>query len=265
MSDLRGTLRRLVGDVDVKIQRDKKNLLTGGTSCSRETAELVEGGAAAREMLIKEKMEAAERMAAEGDIELSQKVMEEAEKLAKQKHHMQKVKEAADTWIDEICDICGRQISWRAPEEIEARKHGRAHPHVMGTFHTGWKRAREALVEVEKSVADLRGESKGDADGRNRSHERPRDGDQEKQRDRDRDRDGDATKRERDRERRDRDRDRAGEASREERARDRPRDGRSDHRNASPERGRERRDDRRKSDRAKSRSRSGRRDRRGSR
>merc|ERR1719195_472205 len=123
-------------------------------------------------------------MAAEGDVELSQKVMEEAEKLAKEKQHLARVKEMADTWVDEICDCCGRQISWRAPEEIEARKHGRPHPHEMGSFHQGWLRARSSLAEIEKTLDGLRGENKGEPDARERS----RNGDRDKQRERERDR-----------------------------------------------------------------------------
>merc|ERR1719223_2358420 len=107
-------------------------------------------------------MEAAQRMAAEGDVDLSRKVMEEAEKLAKEKQHLSRVKEMADTWVDEICDCCGRQISWRAPEEIEARKHGRPHPHEMGSFHTGWLRARNALTSLDEELKNLRAAGKGE-------------------------------------------------------------------------------------------------------
>merc|ERR1719343_1199141 len=122
---------------------------------------MVEGGAEAREMLIKEKMEAAERMASEGDMELSRKVMQEAEKLAKEKRHLAHVKEMADTWVDEICDVCGRLISWRAPEEIEARKHGRPHPHEMGQFHQGYLRVRASLTDIEKTLEELRASEAG--------------------------------------------------------------------------------------------------------
>lgn len=221
LGDLRVMLRRMIDEVDARIHHDK-NRLRAGASCSKETAAVFEGSADAREMLIKEKMEAAERMASDGDVELSQKVMEQAERLAKQKQHLARVKEMADTWVDEICDTCGRQISWRAPEEIEARKHGRPHPHEMGQFHEGWLRARSALADIDKSVGDRRGEDQPRERSRKADRDRPRDRDRDLERDRQdegdrrqRDRDGEP-RREKDREadgagRRNRDRD--GEAT----------------------------------------------------
>jgi len=263
LKDLLQELQRLTDEVDVKISRDKKQL-RAGTSCSKETAEVVEGGAAARELLIKEKMEAAERMAAEGDVELSRKVMEEAEALSKERKHLARVKEMADTWVDEICEICGRQISWRAPEEIEARKHGRAHPHEMGTFHEGWARCRQALIDVEKELSQCQVRGQGEAasgDGRrdrsrsreprgvDRPRERDRNGDGRRERDRegerrerrDRDDEGAAQSRGGDRERRGSDYRRTDDDRRDPRS---SRDERREDggRRASPDRGRERRE-----------------------
>mmetsp|Transcript_130040 Transcript_130040/g.290418 ORF Transcript_130040/g.290418 Transcript_130040/m.290418 type:complete len:476 (+) Transcript_130040:83-1510(+) len=187
LSDVQSKLSKLVDDLDVKLRRDKERL-GAGNSCSKETAEVVEGGALAREMLVKEKMQAAERMAADGDMELSQKIMAEAEELAMEKHRLERVKQVADTWVDEICDVCGRQISWRAPEEIEARKHGRPHPHVMGSWHNGWLKARESLARLDeerkKAVEDNgAGGNENSRENRRRSHGR----DQSQRRERDMD------------------------------------------------------------------------------
>lgn len=151
LADVLSMLRKLHSEVEVKLSRDKRRIKTG-TSCSKETAEVVEGGALARKMLVDEKLQAAERIAAEGDVELSQKVIAEAEKLAQEHKRLARVKEVADTWVDEICDVCGREISWRAPEEIEARKTGRPHPHVMGSWHRGWLRVRESIEMLEKDI-----------------------------------------------------------------------------------------------------------------
>lgn len=186
LRDLHAMLKKLIDELDIRAQQDKKRLSAGGTSCSRETADTVEGGAIAREMLIKEKMEAAERMAAEGDVEMSQKVMAEAEKLAKERQHLNRVKEMADTWVDEVCDVCGRQISWRAPEEIEARKFGRRHPHEMGIIHNGWLQARKALSDIGEELKKLKSDGGGKAErnGEGRDRERSRDRSRDRHRDR---------------------------------------------------------------------------------
>lgn len=170
LQELRAALRRHCANLDTKVNSDRARL-TQGVSCSKETAGVVGGGSAAREMLIQEKIEAAERMAAEGQVELSQRVMEDADRLAAEKKHLDRVKELADSWVDEICGICGRQTSWRAPEEMEARKHGRPHPHESGSFHTGWKRLRETLIEVEEELEKAKAKNdQGDGHARDASH-----------------------------------------------------------------------------------------------
>lgn len=179
LQDLHARLRKMVDEVDIRSQQDKKRLQAGGTSCSKETGDIAEGAATARDMLIKEKMEAAERMAAEGNVEISQKVMEQAEQLAKERKHLERVKEMADSWVDEICNVCGRQISWRAPEEIEARKFGRKHPHEMGIFHNGYVHARKTVVEIEEEIKKLRAEG-GDREEREGSRDRSRGGDRDR-------------------------------------------------------------------------------------
>eukprot|EP00435_Cladocopium_sp_Y103_P023485 s4386_g5.t1 len=60
--------------------------------------------------------------------------------------------EVAEGWLDECCEVCGSQISWRAVEELEARSKGREHPHVPGAWHQGWKRCREALKKAREAL-----------------------------------------------------------------------------------------------------------------
>lgn len=151
-TDVQSMLRKMVDELEVKFRRDKVKM-NAGTSCSRETADLAEGGAAARELLVNEKMQAAERHAVAGDLELSKQILQEAEELAQQKYRLSRMKESADTWVDELCEVCGRQISWRAPEEIEARKHGRPHPHTMGVWHTGYAKAKDTLAALDLELA----------------------------------------------------------------------------------------------------------------
>eukprot|EP00927_Polykrikos_kofoidii_P052463 TRINITY_DN46317_c0_g1_i1.p1 TRINITY_DN46317_c0_g1~~TRINITY_DN46317_c0_g1_i1.p1 ORF type:complete len:413 (+),score=71.23 TRINITY_DN46317_c0_g1_i1:139-1239(+) len=181
-------LKRLVDEVDVKSRREKMKLQTGA-SCSKESADVAEGGAVAREMLVKEKLAAAERAASEGDVELSQQIIKDAEKLAAEKKRFERMKEMAETWVDEICECCGRQISWRTTEEIEARKHGRPHPHEMGSWHEGWRHARESLQKLDDELAKIGGPDRGDRGGDGTAGDRDgRRKDRARDRDRDRDR-----------------------------------------------------------------------------
>mmetsp|Transcript_68022 Transcript_68022/g.153885 ORF Transcript_68022/g.153885 Transcript_68022/m.153885 type:complete len:440 (+) Transcript_68022:166-1485(+) len=163
LGELQAALQRLVDENDrkAKLVRQKLKL---GISCTTETSEAVSGHITAREMLVSEKMEAAEKMAEDGNMEASQDTVREAEKLAHEKYRLSRLKEVAEAWVDDLCEVCGSQISWRAVEELEARDRGRPHPHTMGSWHQGWERAREALRRVNAEVleADKRlGKSRG--------------------------------------------------------------------------------------------------------
>eukprot|EP00411_Alexandrium_monilatum_P114270 CAMPEP_0175696294 /NCGR_PEP_ID=MMETSP0097-20121207/32876_1 /TAXON_ID=311494 /ORGANISM="Alexandrium monilatum, Strain CCMP3105" /LENGTH=283 /DNA_ID=CAMNT_0017003445 /DNA_START=34 /DNA_END=883 /DNA_ORIENTATION=+ len=151
LEDLQATLQRLVDENDRKAKLVKQKL-SAGVSCTSETAEAVCGHISARETLVSEKMEAAERMAEEGNMEASQDTMKEAEKLAHEKYRLSRLKEVAEAWVDDLCKVCGAQISWRAIEELEARDRGRPHPHTMGAWHQGWARVREALQKVKREL-----------------------------------------------------------------------------------------------------------------
>mmetsp|Transcript_90645 Transcript_90645/g.255949 ORF Transcript_90645/g.255949 Transcript_90645/m.255949 type:complete len:404 (+) Transcript_90645:47-1258(+) len=151
---VQAALQKLVAEVDRKRKHNKEVVLSG-ISCSKETAGVLEGDAKARRALVEEKLAAAEKYATEGDFEMSQKVMAEADTLSRESRQLMSCKEGMDNWVDEVCDVCGRQISWRAPEEIEARKRGRPHPHTMGTWHQGFMQARESLKQIDEELKAL--------------------------------------------------------------------------------------------------------------
>mmetsp|Transcript_115571 Transcript_115571/g.359945 ORF Transcript_115571/g.359945 Transcript_115571/m.359945 type:complete len:215 (+) Transcript_115571:193-837(+) len=119
LGDLQATLQRLVDDNDRKA-RQVKQKLTAGVSCTNDTAEAVSGHISAREMLVSEKMQAAEKMAEDGNMEASQDTMRQAERLAHERYRLSRLKEVAEAWVDDLCEVCGSQISWRAVEELEA-------------------------------------------------------------------------------------------------------------------------------------------------
>mmetsp|Transcript_44878 Transcript_44878/g.129791 ORF Transcript_44878/g.129791 Transcript_44878/m.129791 type:complete len:294 (-) Transcript_44878:1205-2086(-) len=173
LSDLQATLQRLVDDNDRKARLVKQKL-SAGVSCTSETAEAVSGHICARETLVSEKMTAAEKMAEEGNMEASQDTVREAEKLAHEKYRLSRLKEVAEAWVDDLCQVCGSQISWRAIEELEARDRGRPHPHTMGSWHRGWARAREALAAVRRQLSRGEGEGPPARGSRSRSRSRGR-------------------------------------------------------------------------------------------
>ncbi|CAK9010764.1 unnamed protein product [Durusdinium trenchii] len=151
LEDLRVFLQKLVDDNNKKAQKVREKL-NEGVTCTADTHKAVEGHLAARETLANEKLQAAEKMAEEGNLEVSKQALEEADKLAHQKFRLTRLKEVAEAWMDECCDVCGSQISWRAVEELEARSKGREHPHVPGSWHQGWKKCREALKKVTEEA-----------------------------------------------------------------------------------------------------------------
>lgn len=162
LEDLRVFLQKLVDDNNKKAQKVREKLKEGVT-CTADTHKAVEGHISARETEAHEKLQAAEKMAEEGNLEVSKKAMEEADYLAHQKFRLARLKEVAEGWMDECCEVCGSQISWRAVEELEARSKGRDHPHVPGAWHQGWKRCREALKKVTEDAQKAR-EALGGAD-----------------------------------------------------------------------------------------------------
>eukprot|EP00415_Alexandrium_ostenfeldii_P002916 UN2916 len=113
LKDVQAMLQRLVDDNDRKAKQVKQKL-GAGVSCTNETAEAVCGHISARETLVSQKVEAAERMAEEGNMEASQDTMREAEKLAHEKYRLSRLKEVTEGWVDDLCEVCGSQISWRA-------------------------------------------------------------------------------------------------------------------------------------------------------
>mmetsp|Transcript_102942 Transcript_102942/g.266147 ORF Transcript_102942/g.266147 Transcript_102942/m.266147 type:complete len:416 (-) Transcript_102942:139-1386(-) len=188
---LQAELRRLVDENDRK-RKAVQHKLKEGTNCTKDTAEAVSGHISAREMLVNEKMQAAEKMAEEGDMETSKKTMEEAEELAHEKYRLTRLKEVSEAWLDEVCEVCGCQISWRAIEELEARAKGRPHPHVPGAWHQGWARCRDALKLVDKQVEEIQADPESrdpDVDRKDRDRDRrDRDRDKDRRRSRSRDR-----------------------------------------------------------------------------
>merc|ERR1711879_281244 len=97
---------------------------------TNEAHGVVQGEIEARELLYNEKIQAAEKYAEQGDMELSQLTMKQAEVIAEENKKLLKMKDVSDKFFEEVCDVCGQTISWRAQEEIEARKRGRPHSHV---------------------------------------------------------------------------------------------------------------------------------------
>lgn len=162
LEDLRVFLQKLVDDNNKKAEKVKEKLKEGVT-CTADTHKAVEGHISEREALAHEKLQAAEKMAEEGNLKVSKQAMEEADEIAHQKFRLNRLKEVAEGWLDECCEVCGSQISWRAVEELEARSKGREHPHVPGAWHQGWKRCREALKKVTEEAQKAR-EALGGAD-----------------------------------------------------------------------------------------------------
>eukprot|EP00933_Yihiella_yeosuensis_P038895 TRINITY_DN32846_c0_g1_i1.p1 TRINITY_DN32846_c0_g1~~TRINITY_DN32846_c0_g1_i1.p1 ORF type:complete len:424 (+),score=103.47 TRINITY_DN32846_c0_g1_i1:109-1380(+) len=187
LEDVKVMLQKLVDENDAHARRTDKKI-SAGVTCSSDTTEAVDGHLHAREVLVNEKVQAAERMAEEGDMETSKQALEEAEQLAHQKYRLTRLKEVAEGWMDECCKVCGSQISWRAVEELEARRRGRPHPHVPGSWHQGWEKCRSqletVLVEVKKAREACRGMDLGDIMDDNR-RDRSRSKDRKRSRSRD--------------------------------------------------------------------------------
>jgi len=212
LRDLQAQLQRLVDDNDKKAKAVKQKL-AAGTSAGFETCETVASHMEARDMLVSEKLEAAEKMAEEGDMETSQNAMKAVEELTHQRYRLARLKEVAEAWVDEVCWTCGYQISWRSVEELEARDKGRPHPHTMGSWHGGWVRVRQALTKVDNDIKACREAGHAGADdwykdGDEKGPDRDRDRDREKDKDRDRDRDREKEKEKGKDANRDKDRDR---------------------------------------------------------
>jgi len=211
LEDVLLEFKRLIEDNERKSKREKARVKDGGSSCTKEAADAVDGHILAREMIVNEKLQAAERMAEEGMMDASKDTMKEAQELAHQKYRLTRLKEVAEAWVDDFCDVCGCQISWRSVEEIEARNKGRAHPHTMGAWHLGWAKVRQQLAEIQKLLAaatsaerlSLEDEGKdGKKESRSRAREKERDSrKKDRSRSRNREKEKDARKGDRSRSR----------------------------------------------------------------
>eukprot|EP00913_Durusdinium_trenchii_P003620 g3349.t1 len=128
LEDLRVFLQKLVDDNNKKAQKVREKL-NEGVTCTADTHKAVEGHLAARETLANEKLQAAEKMAEEGNLEVSKQALEEADKLAHQKFRLTRLKDRSTGAV-----------------------RGREHPHVPGSWHQGWKKCREALKKVTEEA-----------------------------------------------------------------------------------------------------------------
>jgi len=240
LQELEKFLRQQVEGLNVKRDRDTDKL-SRGESCTIDAQAFVKTEIETRSTLVKDKLLAAEEMAASGDVDVSKSVYNECTQLAHEQRRLERIKEMTDSWIDEICEDCGQYISWRGAEEVQRKKDGRAHSHCMGIVHTGWVKMRESLkriqVELDK-IGRSEDPDKIGTDPSRRNERRERDGrkdDTDRER-RDSDRGRGDRRNSDDRVRNDRDRDTRG-----------YRDDRDDRRHGSGrdrERGQDKKDDR---------------------
>jgi len=206
LQDLERQMRVTLDALDVKLDREKEKLVKG-QSCTKDAQRYVVTEIETRTTLVKDKLMAAEEMAASGEVDVSKTVYDEAMFLNYEQARLERLKEKTEGWIDEICDVCGAYISWRDPEEMRKRERGEKHSHYNGIVHSGWAQMRDSLarlkVELEKTkpddddTDDKRGDmkdSREDTQKRTREEEiggdrkRPRDGRRDSGMDRDVDR-----------------------------------------------------------------------------
>lgn len=232
--DLEKQMRQLIEGIDAKIVRESERL-EKGESRTKDAQAYVLTEIETRTTLAKDKMLAAEEMAANGEVSVAQDIYDASLTMEHEKKRLERLKEKTEGWIDEICKTCGAYMSWRDAEEIKNRNAGQPHPHVAGVVHTGWTRMRKSFEALKAEISsweelpeepDEAESSKGqgrrerrrdpdrgrdDAPARNSHSSRDRTQDDSKRRDRN-DRDTEDTSRHRDRDdsrRRDRD-DRGG-------------------------------------------------------
>ncbi|GMR44119.1 hypothetical protein PMAYCL1PPCAC_14314, partial [Pristionchus mayeri] len=240
-------------DVRRKIDKNEKRLVITQTSNEEETfGKLKETQEEKMNDLLKkidEKMEEAEKAGVEGNVNLAQSLVEEANKLREERdqcevegrqllerfHHLEDVANSLNKPM-KVCQICG---CFMLVNDAQSR----IDDHFSGKLHIAYATIRDILETLPKTMEEKKKEGRSEKDRADRERERERDKERD-QRDKDRDRrssrgGGGDHHRSSDRDReRDRDRDRRRSRSRDRRDRDRDARGSSDRR----DRDRDRRD-----------------------
>ncbi|GMT21192.1 hypothetical protein PFISCL1PPCAC_12489, partial [Pristionchus fissidentatus] len=249
-------------DVRRKIEKNEKRLVITQTSNEEETfGKLKESQDQKMNDLLKkidEKMEEAEKAGGEGNVNLAQSLVQEADKLREERdqcdeegrklleryHHLEDVANSLNKPM-KVCQICG---CFMLVNDAQSR----IDDHFSGKLHIAYATIRDIIESLPKVLEEKKKEGAAGRAERDRS-ERDKEREKEKEKERDRERD----QRDKDRDRRssrgggesssrsDRDRDRRRSRSRDRRDRDRGSDrDRRDHRDSRGDRGgdRDRRD-----------------------
>ena len=69
-----------------------------------------------------------------------------ADPLEHLEHRLTRLKEVADSWLDDVCPVCGYQQSWRAQEEIEARASALVLEGSAGWAVPSWSASRHDML-----------------------------------------------------------------------------------------------------------------------
>eukprot|EP00746_Dinoflagellata_sp_MGD_P080574 gnl/MRDRNA2_/MRDRNA2_32152_c0_seq1.p1 gnl/MRDRNA2_/MRDRNA2_32152_c0~~gnl/MRDRNA2_/MRDRNA2_32152_c0_seq1.p1 ORF type:complete len:723 (+),score=181.41 gnl/MRDRNA2_/MRDRNA2_32152_c0_seq1:104-2272(+) len=154
LSKVQQVVAKVIVEVDGKVARNKEMMEAGRTS-GAHTYEALATHADERKAVVDEKMKLAERWAEIGQERKSDEVIQEAGALAATEKRLAGIAARAQVWLDEVCDVCGTIMSWRTDEELEARKRNRAHPHVVGSWHVGISKVRQAAKDLDKEIKKL--------------------------------------------------------------------------------------------------------------
>ncbi|KAF8359109.1 hypothetical protein PRIPAC_94104 [Pristionchus pacificus] len=218
-------LNRMDRDVRRKIEKNEKRLVITQTSNEEETfGKLKEAHEEKmREITkkIEEKMDEAEKAGSEGNVNLAQSVVEEADKLREESalleaesrnmmerfHHLEDVANSLNKPM-KVCQICG---CFMLVNDAQSR----IDDHFSGKLHIAYATIRDILETLPKTLEEKKKEGRSEKDRADREREKERGGDgRDKERDqREKDR------RSRSRDRRDRDRDSRGSSDRRDRDR----------------------------------------------
>lgn len=153
--DLEKQMKKLVEGIDARIERDMERL-SQGDSRTKEAQSFMLTEIDTRTTLAKDKMLAAEEMAANGEVEVAQDVYDASLTFTHEKNRLERLKEKTEGWIDEICQVCGGYMSWRDTEELNNRREGRPHSHVHGIVHTGWTQMRDSFKRLQAEISRLK-------------------------------------------------------------------------------------------------------------